>query len=594
MGSRTHPCPARPRAPPCPPRTAPTAPAACRTQSSAAGRPRPPPPPPRPRPRTPPRRRCPPRRRRCRRHSRRSCPWRTTRRRRCRPPRRPRRRRRRRRAGTSAPRRCPSCSAAVPGPRCGPPGPLPPARPPPRPRTARRPCPCPSAPGRARCARRPSPRRAARAPRRRPAPACVRVGVRVHVRLLLRRRPSPRGRGSNAVQAASHHGIRSAGPGVRSPAVPRASMRAVWAGKGHITRLLDQVPQGCGRGAGEALLRERLELLRHVALRVLRVNRHPALGQQRDQHGSPGAVHGGDDVKAHGALIQREVARGAAVDGRRAGLQGLHHLTQRPLRHCAAPVLPAAAARASWAVMVELGKAVVTGAGLQLVLLGRSPQGDLHARGKALVAEQRARTERQFVLMADVDESRVCARVPCARGSRLSFSWGVGNELRLIELRPPATGGPEQQQRRADDDEDDDAEDPFQSSVLWCGHFELAGGGTARVADLRISGVGALDHQRVRSLTRNAGARRRQRTGRWPRPCCRSRRRWPSCTRPTRRRSLVRGPKQQPEQLPPNVLSSSQGRRRVTAQAARRAPGSWASTARASAPSCSSKGDCIG
>lgn len=57
---------------------------------------------------------------------------------------------------------------------------------------------------------------------------------------------------------------------------------------------------------------------------------------------------------------------------------------------------------------------------------------------------------------ADAVASSVSARVPCAAGARLTFSWGLGTELRLCEVQDPRSG--------------QGGRDPFKSTVIWWVH----------------------------------------------------------------------------------------------------------------------------
>lgn len=50
----------------------------------------------------------------------------------------------------------------------------------------------------------------------------------------------------------------------------------------------------------------------------------------------------------------------------------------------------------------------------------------------------------------------VSARVPCTAGARLTFSWGLGTELRLCEVQDPRSG--------------QGGRDPFKSTVIWWVH----------------------------------------------------------------------------------------------------------------------------
>ena len=58
-------------------------------------------------------------------------------------------------------------------------------------------------------------------------------------------------------------------------------------------------------------------------------------------------------------------------------------------------------------------------------------------------------------------EARVSARVPIAPGSRLNFSWGVGAELRLCEIRDPVTGL--------------GGSEPMKATVVWCAGLHESG-----------------------------------------------------------------------------------------------------------------------
>lgn len=58
---------------------------------------------------------------------------------------------------------------------------------------------------------------------------------------------------------------------------------------------------------------------------------------------------------------------------------------------------------------------------------------------------------------ANAVASSVSARVPCAAGARLTFSWGLGTELRLCEVQDPRSG--------------QGGRDPFKSTVIWWVHY---------------------------------------------------------------------------------------------------------------------------
>ena len=55
--------------------------------------------------------------------------------------------------------------------------------------------------------------------------------------------------------------------------------------------------------------------------------------------------------------------------------------------------------------------------------------------------------------MDDPSTIPISAKVPCSLGGVLSFSWGVGTELRLCEIRNPESG--------------QGGNEPFKSVVVW-------------------------------------------------------------------------------------------------------------------------------
>lgn len=50
-------------------------------------------------------------------------------------------------------------------------------------------------------------------------------------------------------------------------------------------------------------------------------------------------------------------------------------------------------------------------------------------------------------------DTELVARVPCASGARLHFSWGPGMELRFMEVQHP--------------DSKEGGEEPCKSTVIW-------------------------------------------------------------------------------------------------------------------------------
>lgn len=52
------------------------------------------------------------------------------------------------------------------------------------------------------------------------------------------------------------------------------------------------------------------------------------------------------------------------------------------------------------------------------------------------------------------DPIPISAKVPCSASGLLTFSWGLGTELRFCEIQNPGSG--------------DGGNNPFKSTVVWC------------------------------------------------------------------------------------------------------------------------------
>jgi hypothetical protein len=70
-------------------------------------------------------------------------------------------------------------------------------------------------------------------------------------------------------------------------------------------------------------------------------------------------------------------------------------------------------------------------------------------------------------------EAQVIARLPVAPGGRMAFAWGMGTELRICEIRGPATG--------------QGGVEPAKATVIWWGGH-LAG--FARLELVHSTGAG--------------------------------------------------------------------------------------------------------